>query len=118
MNFIKFLWLYNQTDIFYDIECSRYFRKGIKKYSVLKNKSRYNEEKFNIKSWILVEEASRFALREAGVVFLHFKDWNIIGMINDFSIFLSCKSNENIDRIMELAKECGLFIRKCKYDLL
>ena len=96
LNFIKYLWLYNSTDIFYDLRFDNYFRKGLKKYSPLKKSKQISDKTENIESWPKLEELVVLALREAGSIVLYFKNWNIMGMINGFSILVLCKEKETV----------------------
>ena len=113
LRFIKFLWLYNVTDAFFDLNFDNYFRKGIKKHFKPKH-PQASEELHNVDSWLELEEFVTLALREAGYIFLHFKDWNLIVMINDFSMLVLCKEEKTTFVIKELAEKTGLFVRLCK----
>ena len=114
LNFVKYLWMYNATDVFYDLLFDNYFRKGLKKYKTIRKKIQISEEIQNADSWYKIEELLIMALREAGYIFLHFKDWNIVLMINDFSILVLCKEKQTTLIIKDFAMNSGLFVRLCK----
>lgn len=114
LRFIKYLWLYNSTDVFYDLRFDNYFRKGVKKYNHIKRRQKTSEELKNIDSWCKLEELVVLALREAGYMFLYFKNWNIIVMINDFSILALCKETQTTSILKDFAINTNLFVRLCK----
>ena len=111
LRFIKYLWLYNSTDVFYDLRFDNYFRKGLKRYNPIKKAIDVSDEVHNIASWLELEELAVLALREAGYIFLHFRDWNIIVMINDFSILVLCREAQTTSVVKNLAINSGLFVR-------
>ena len=110
INFIRYLWLYNDTDAFFDLHFDRYFRKGLKKRRGTRL-SHASEELCNIDSWDRLEELVALALREAGYMFLHFKMWNIVVMIHDFYLLVLCKEEKTVSMIRELSEKSGLFAR-------
>lgn len=112
LSFIRHLWLYNETDAFFDLYFDNYFRKGLRKQHGLKN-CQASEELHDISDWCKVEELATLALREAGYVFLHFKTWNVITMINDFSIVVLCKEEKTTSLINQLSEKNSLFTRLC-----
>ena len=110
LKFIKLLWTYNETNLFYDLAFDNYFLKAFKKICFTKKRKKSNTVN-NISNWAELQTLSVVSLRESGYMFLHFKDWNVIAMINDFSVLLMCKDAETNKTICKLANHCGLFMR-------
>ena len=109
LTFIKFLWIYNSTNVFYDLVFDNYFLKAIKKSFFFKQKHK-SKIIHSISNWEELQTLSILALREAGYMFIHFKDWNAIAMINDFAMLILCRDAETNEKICNLANHCGLFV--------
>ena len=109
LNFVKLLWTYNVTDVLYDLFFDKHFLKAFKKNYFVQNKPK-SQVINNISSWIELQKLLILALREAGYIFLFFKDWNVIAMINDFSVLILCKDSETNKIIENLSNSCGLFV--------
>jgi hypothetical protein len=117
LRFIQLLWLYNSTDVFYDLRFHNYFRKGLKKRNPIKKNPQQSEEIQNIESWCELEYLATLALREAGYIFLHFKAWNIVAMIHDFSILVLCKEKQTCSIVKDFAINNKLFVRVIAHSL-
>lgn len=116
LNFINLLWLYNTVDISYNLYHNCYFRKGIKKYSyssLFKRSSVKNIQR-NVNDWNTLEEKARLALREAGFLWVYFRQWEIIAIICDFSIRLLFKDDHVIPKIQPLVERSLLYVQPIK----
>ena len=109
LNFVKLLWTYNVTDVLYDLFFDKHFQKALK-ISYFVQSKRKSQVINNISSWIELQKLLILALREAGYIFLFFKEWNVIAMINDFSVLILCKDAETNEIIRNLSNSCGLFV--------
>lgn len=108
LSFIKLLWIYNSTDVFYDLIFDKHFKKSLRKYR-FKRCNQDSQIINNISKLGELQFLSALALREAGYMFLHLKNWNVLVMINGFSMLVLCKDCKTNEIIRNLSNSCGLF---------
>ena len=114
VEFIKYSWLYNSMDVFYDLCFDAYFGKGIKAMRGWKKGQKSDTIK-SITSWETLEYLTLLALREAGHLFIYSETQELMYIINGLSILVICKESEGVDEIRSYAKSLGLYIRNIVY---
>ena len=111
LDFIKTLWLYNTVDICYDLSFSNYFRKGSKKR--LKYIIRISKQNVlhDVQEWCEMEDLLKLALREAGHLWIYFKEWEvyaeIFGVIGNLILF---KEEDALQRIIPILNHNLLYV--------
>ena len=114
LDFIRTLWLYNTVDVCYNLYFNNYFRKGTKKlYKKIKCSSK-KDVLYDVQNWNMIKELLTLALREAGFLGLYFKQWEILAVINDFSIQLLFKDEMTIQVIRPLVEHNFLYVHSIK----
>lgn len=108
IDFLKTIWLYNQTDLRHCLSFDKRFWKGHPKKT--HNKSRLDKcKKTNIYDWSTIEVAVSLALREAGFLWLYFQEWEIIAVLHDFSVQMLVKDRKTLQLIEPIIANCRLY---------
>lgn len=110
VDFIKLLSLYNEIDISFNLCYSNYFLKNLSKRKDLKYTEKttlINEVNLNKIAYLL-----RLALREAGFLWIHFKEWGLLAIIHDFSIRLIAKNESCFEKLPPILTNSSLYILK------
>ena len=108
VNFIKILWLYNTVTFCCDLQDSSYFLKGLRTKRYFSKKIS-NCKYSSVQDFNLLEKALRLALREAGFLWIYFEEWDILTIINDFSISILLRDEKTKYHIIPLLNCCSLF---------
>lgn len=114
LNLIKSLWLCNTSDICYDLSFNHYFRKG-RIFSPFMTKLPPTNVQQDVKDWNVIEKVVTYALREAGCLMLYFREWEILAVINDFSVLILTKDSAVKKSLCSMANVNNLHVHSCPH---
>lgn len=106
--FIKGLWLYNPVNISYDLHNKRYFQKGLSKRFFKDVKKR--DILLDVSNFRIVQAVLHLALREAGILWMDFKEWEVLARVCDFNIELIVRDEAILQKITPLLAPCSLYV--------
>ncbi len=119
LDFVNILWLYNTVDICYDLSFSNYFRKKEKRNKSFFKRFPMKMVQRDVKDWNVIAEVLKLALREAGHLWLYFKQWEMVAVICDVAIQFLFKAEQTIKKIRPLVESNSLYVQsvnKLNYD--
>ena len=97
-------------NINYDLYNKRYFKKGLSRRSF---KNITNQDiLLDVSDFHIVQAVLSLALREAGILWMYFKEWEILASIRDFNIELIVRDEAILQKITPFLTSSSLYVLK------
>lgn len=90
------------------IHNKRYFQKGLSKRFFKDVKKR--DILLDVSNFRIVQAVLHLALKEAGILWMDFKEWEVLARVCDFNIELIVRDEAILQKITPLLAPCSLYV--------